>query len=132
MEVLSRVHRWYTVLPLTAILALLLTLTGLWQLIFAAGFLAGILLKRTRMAFVTAFFGGALAWLLPLLLGTFFVPVEAAASLLLDVLGLPASLLFLPFLLAALVGGVVTGLGALLGAALVKILVPAPTAPRRA
>lgn len=127
MEIFTRKHRWYTVLPLTAILAVLLTLTGYWQLIFAAGFLAGVLMKRPRAAFVTAFLGGALAWGIPLLVATTYVPVEAAAALLLSILDLPSSLTFLPFVLSALIGGITTGLGALLGAYGYAVVVrPAP------
>lgn len=116
MEVLTREHPWYTLLPLTAILAYLLTLTGLWQLVFAAGILAGVLHRRPARAFALALAAGILAWGIPLGIAALFFPLARASALLLGILGLPSSLTFLPFLLAVLVSGLTTGLGALLGA----------------
>lgn len=116
MELLRREHPWYTVLPLTAILAYLLTLTGVWQLIFAAGILAGVLLKGPRSAFVVALVAGVLAWGIPLGLSTLFYPLTQAASLLVQILGLSPSFGPLAFVLSVLVSGITTALGALLGA----------------
>lgn len=116
MEIFVREHPWYTVLPLTAILAYLLTLTGLWQLMLVAGLLAGVLLKRPGRAFLVGLGAGALAWGVPLGLSAFVYPLGEASTVFLGILGLPASVSFLPFVLAVLVSGLTTALGALLGA----------------
>lgn len=116
MEVLAREHPWYTVLPLTGILAYLLTLTGIWQLILAAGVLGGLLLKRAGRAFLVGFVAGALAWGIPLGLSALVYPLGRASELLVGILGLSASLSFLPAVLALLIAGLTTALGALLGA----------------
>lgn len=115
MEVITRQHHWYTVLPLTTILAFLVSLSGYWQLIFAVGILAGILLKRPRPSFITGLLGGFLAWALPLGIASAYYPLAEASVLLLTILGLPASLVLLPYIIAVLIASVTTGLGALLG-----------------
>ncbi len=112
----TRTHAWYTVLPLTAILVYLLTLTGYWQLIFAAGLLAGILMKRPWSSFLIAAIAGALGWGIPLTLASFYYPLDAASTLLVQILGLSASLSFVLLVLTLLISAVVTALGALLGA----------------
>ncbi|MFQ5553241.1 MAG: hypothetical protein ACE5EW_05945 [Thermoplasmata archaeon] len=116
MEVFVREHPWYTVLPLTAILAYLLTLTGLWQLVFAAGVLAGVLHKRPTRSFALGLVAGVLAWGIPLGLSALFFPLVGASGVLVDILGLPSSMTFLPFVLTILISGLTTALGALVGA----------------
>lgn len=116
MEIVTRTHKWYTILPLTAILVYLLTLTGYWQLIFGAGVLAGLLMKRARAAFLTAAVGGAIGWGAPPAVASLSYPLDAASALLIDLLGLPASLFILPLILTILISAFVTGLGSLLGA----------------
>ncbi len=116
MEIVTRTHSWYTVLPLTAILVYLLTLTGYWQLIFAAGFLAGILMKRPLASFLVAAVGGVAGWGIPLGVLSFYYRLDMASTLLVKILGLPASLSSVALILTLLIGAIVTGLGALLGA----------------
>ncbi len=117
MEIVRRRHPWYTVLPLTAILAFLLTLTGFWQLIFAAGFLAGILMKRPWGSFAVALVGGSLAWGIPLAIASSGYPLTEASSLLLEILGLCGPCFApIPYILSVSISGIVTALGALLGA----------------
>ncbi len=116
LEVVTRTHRWYTVLPLTAILVYLLTLTGYWQLIFAGGLLAGILSKRPRTSFLVATVAGAVGWGVPLTIASLYYPLGKATALLVEILGLSSSLSLVPFILTLLISAVVTGLGALLGA----------------
>ncbi len=117
MEIVRRRHPWYTVLPLTAILAFLLTLTGFWQLIFAAGLLAGILMKRPWGSFAIALVGGSLAWGIPLAIASSGSSLAEASSLLLEILGLCAPCFApLPYIITISVSAIVTALGALLGA----------------
>jgi fructose-specific phosphotransferase system IIC component len=116
MEVITREHPWYTVLPLTVIVAFLVSLTGYWQLVFAAGILAGILMKRPGPSFLTGLLGGFLAWALPLGIASAYYPLAEASILLLAILGLPASMVVLPYVIAVLISSITTALGALLGA----------------
>ncbi len=115
MEIVTRRHPWYTILPLTAILAFLLTLTGYWQLIFAAGLLAGVLMKRTWGSFAVGLVAGGLAWGVPLAVLTAYYPLQDASALLLEIIGLSPSLVILPYILALIISSLVTALGALLG-----------------
>lgn len=130
MEIVTRTHGWYTVLPLTTVLVYLLTLTGYWQLIFGAGVLAGILMKRPWASFLTAAVAGALGWGVPLAIASFYYPLGAVSSLLIEILGLPASLSLLPIVLTVLISALVTGLGALLGAYAYKMARPHPAAAK--
>ncbi|MCJ2520874.1 MAG: hypothetical protein LN412_08045 [Candidatus Thermoplasmatota archaeon] len=116
VEVVTRAHPWYTVLPLTTILVYLLTLTGFWQLIFGAGLLAGILMKRPLASFMVGLLGGSVAWGLPLVIASRYYPLEDVATLLLDIIGLPSSLTFLPYAGTVIIAAITTALGALLGA----------------
>ncbi|MEE9236274.1 MAG: hypothetical protein V3U52_00580 [Thermoplasmata archaeon] len=116
MEVVTRAHPWYTVLPLTTILVYLLTLTGFWQLIFGAGLIAGILMKRPWASFAVGLLGGSVAWGLPLVIASRYYPLEDVATLLLEIIGLPSSLTFLPYAGAVIIAAITTALGALLGA----------------
>lgn len=117
MEFLGRQHPWYTVLPATLILAFVVTLLGYWQLIFGAGVLAGILLKRPWFSFGVALTAGALAWGIHLAYLAAYFPVQDAAVLLLEILGLCGTCyIIVPYILSLAIGGVVPGLGALLGA----------------
>lgn len=114
---LARPHPWYTILPATAILAFVVTFLGYWQLIFAAGLLAGLLLKRPWIAFVVAAAAGALAWGVHLGYLAAYYPLQDASILLLEVLGLCGTCyVVVPYILAFLIAGIVPGLGALLGA----------------
>ncbi|MFQ5837747.1 MAG: hypothetical protein ACE5HJ_03085 [Thermoplasmata archaeon] len=115
MEVITRKHPWYTILPFTTIVAFLLTLTGYWQLIFGAGLLAGILMKRAKDAFIIAFLAGVLAWGLPLTIASAYYPLADASVLLLRILGLSPSLVLLPYIIAILISGFGTALGGILG-----------------
>jgi hypothetical protein len=116
VDVITREHSWYTVLPLTIIAAFLVSLTGYWQLVFAVGILAGLLLKKPVPSFLTGLAGGFLAWALPLGIASAYYPLAEASVLLLAILGLPASLVLLPYIIAVLISSVTTALGALLGA----------------
>lgn len=116
VEVITRTHPWYTVFPLTAILVYLLTLTGYWQLILAAGVLAGILMKRPWASFGVSMLAAGLAWGIPLVVATPTFHLDEASALLLQVLGLCPCLFIVPFALTALIAAITAGLGALLGA----------------
>ncbi len=116
MEIVTREHPWYMMLPVAGILVYLLTLTGYWQLIFAAGLVAGILMKRPWGSFAVAFAGGSLAWGIPLGLASLNYPLTEASCLLLEILGFSSCVALLPYVVAVLISGAVTGLGALLGA----------------
>lgn len=122
MEVLWRPHPWYTILPLTAILAFLLTLTGVWQLVFLAGIAGGFLLKDARQSLLLGLAAGGLAWGVPLAVASYLYPLGEAASLLVQILGLSGTELALPYLMTLLIGGLTTGLGAALGAYLSALL----------
>ncbi len=117
MELLTREHPWYTILPVTGILVYLLTLTGHWQLILAAGIVAGILMKLPKRAFAVAFVAGAAAWGIPLTIASRGYPLSEASTLLLEILGFcPPCFAPLTYAMSMLISAIVTALGALLGA----------------
>lgn len=122
MDRLVRPHPWYTVLPLTVILAFLLTLTGVWQLIFLAGVAGGLLLRHPRNALLLGLGSGLAAWSVPLAWLFAYFPTGEAAALFVRILGLPTSFAFLPVLLALLLAAATVGLGAALGGYVANLL----------
>ncbi len=117
MEYLRHRQPWYTVLPATIILAFVVTLVGYWQLILATGILVGVLLKRPWSSFAVALAAGVLAWGLHLAYLAVYFPLQDAAILLMEILGLCGTCyIVVPYVLAFLIAGFVPGLGALLGA----------------
>lgn len=111
-----RSHDGKTVLFAAFLLAILLVYTGVWQLVFVAGYVAGFLGKRPRRDFLLAFLGGALAWGGHVLWFYLYYPAGDLTSLFVQLLGLPAGLGFVVPVLTLLIAGIVAALGALVGA----------------
>ncbi len=108
---------WAVVLG-TMGLAILVTLTGIWQLLLLVGFLAGALPRdqKASRGFLFGFLGGLCAWVI--LFGIYLVSTEMGAfveRVFVEVAGLHRAVLPLVFLACAAFGGVITGLGGLNG-----------------
>lgn len=124
MSAFRRAHAWNTVLFSVFLLAIVLVYTGIWQLAFVAGYVGGFLGKRGRRDFALGFLGVAFAWGGHLVWVYAFAQGGAVASLLAEILGLSAGAGVVVPILTLLIGGIVGGLGALLGAYAGQLTLP--------
>jgi len=119
---------------ITAGIGILLTLTGVWQLVLIAGFVGGFIPKRLKggRGFLIGFVGILIAWLI--LFGIYAITtdmVDFFQRFLVEIVGLPLGVIFLAFLGCSIVGGFVGGLGGLNGVFVSRILIKRQLLPKR-
>ncbi|OGS66571.1 MAG: hypothetical protein A3K59_09680 [Euryarchaeota archaeon RBG_19FT_COMBO_69_17] len=107
--------RLRTVFFLAFAAALLLLLARTWQLAFLAGFLAGMFSPRASRAVLFGGLGVALAWAAYLAYVYVVSPAAALSALVVEILGLDASMGFLVPVLTVLLGFLVGAVGGLVG-----------------
>jgi len=101
---------------ITCLTAILLTLTGVWQLIVVAGLLGGLFTKRAKKGVQIGFLGVFSAWLILFILYSVSLrTVYFFDYWLLEIMGLPVNFSFLFMVIASLIGGCFGGLGGLNG-----------------
>lgn len=94
-------------------LAFLLELTGLYLLMILAGVVAGVFVKRGWLSFLIGFASVTLAWGIYFIVFALTTPLAAFLDLIGSMTGIPGSILLI---LALLLGGLMGGSGALVGA----------------
>jgi len=131
-------ERFYTVymkyqvpfaIAVSFLMALLFTLTPLWQLSVLAGILGGLLVSKMKCGAFSGFVGTALAW-------TVYVLIEVISNqtnVLFDNLGGliagTTGLAFWLLLIVILVGGLLGMLGGIMGAGIRALVLPYINAP---
>ncbi len=115
MDLFRRAQPANVVLFVAFALAAVLVWTGVWQLVFLAGYVAGFLAKRPRRAVSLGFLGGAFGWGAHVAWFYLERPGGALASLFAEILGLAGAGIAVA-LITVLIGGLVAGLGGLVGA----------------
>ena len=88
---------------------------GLWWAMPVAGLMGGLMLNSGRQGFLFGGLGVTLAWAAFVFVFTVTSPVGKLLTILSGVLGLDASLAFVPALLALVVAFLLGGLGGLTG-----------------
>ncbi|HUI90046.1 MAG TPA: hypothetical protein VLX61_15110 [Anaerolineales bacterium] len=108
-------NTWIAVV-LVALAAFVLELFGWWWAMPIAGLIGGWLLRNGKQGFVFGGLGAMAAWLAFVVFFAFTSPMGKLLVVVSGVLGLDASLAFVPALLAILVAFLLGGLGGLTGA----------------
>ncbi len=103
---------------LTFVVAICLTLTGVWQLLLVAGFLGGFFPKgyKLKHGLRVGFLGGLAAWLF--LFGFYALTTEMPVfldRLVVDIIGLDRLAIPILFLFCSTFGGIFCGLGGMNG-----------------
>jgi len=102
-------------LTLVTLAGFVLELFGWWWAMPIAGMIGGWILHNGKGGFAFGGFGAAIAWLVFMLFFTVTSPVGKLLVVVSGVLGLDASLAFVPALLAVIVAFLLGGLGGLTG-----------------
>jgi len=100
---------------LVALVAFIFELFGWWWAMPIAGLIGGWMLHNGKQGFVFGGLGGAIAWLVFVISFAVTSPVGKLLVVLSGVLGLDASLAFVPALLAIVLAFLLGGLGGLTG-----------------
>jgi len=112
-------NTWIAVV-LVALAAFVLELFGWWWAMPIAGLIGGWFLRSGKGGFIFGGLGAAIAWLAFIVFFAFTSPVGKLLVVLSGVLGLDASLAFVPALLALIIAFLLGGLGGLTGGLFVQ------------
>ncbi len=102
-------------LVLVALAAFVLELFGWWWAMPIAGLIGGWMLHNGKQGFVFGGLGATIAWLLFIIFFAVTSPIGKLLVVVSGVLGLDASLAFVPLLLALIVAFLLGGLGGMTG-----------------
>ena len=102
--------------------AIILDLIIGWLSALIAGVCAGLYFRKSSKAFWIGFLGVGTAWLLIVFGPAIWIPTVELAGKLVQVFGFSAEFFFLMFLLTALLGGIIGGLGAVNGVMVCRII----------
>jgi len=118
-------------LVLTIVFAAALQLSGSWVVMFVAGALGSLFVKRHRKAFLVGFLGVFIGWLILFSYLILTAQALAIADFFLSQLGI-SGMGWLVILISCIIGGLLGGFGALLGRSVVELidsLLPEQTEP---
>ena len=119
---------------ITAGIGIVLTLTGIWQLVLIAGFVGGFLPKKLKggRGFLIGFVGIVIAWMI--LFGIYAITtdmIDFFQRFLVEIIGFPLGVSFFALLGCSIVGGMVGGFGGLNGVFVSRILIKRELLPKR-
>lgn len=110
------------VFPLTIITAILLTLTGMWQFVIVAGFLAGFFTNRGKQAVYIGFIAVFIGWMCLFMVNALTTQMLTFFDYwLVQTMGADLNWSLILMILSSLAGGIFGGLGGINGVLISRI-----------